>query len=209
MKVVKRFEQRITVSLVRLFHLRATGLTDTLILAFLEFKNLRPLISVHGRWNFLRMSQLIYYSFYKNIAMITVYWLYGFSTLWSGTNVYEETFLVYFNVAFSAVPPFVVACFEKDVARTPLFRYPELYRESRVHYWNLWTFVGWIASAVYVSIIMYFVGFGIWGEGALGSGGRTAGYNSSIYVFSSMSEYLADSTFAKCARILLFPLFQS
>lgn len=125
--------------------------------SFLEFKSLRPLIAVHGRWSFLRMSQLIYYSFYKNIAMITVYWLYGFSTLWSGTNVYEETFLVYFNVAFSAVPPFVVACFEKDVARTPLYRYPELYRESRVHYWNLLTFVGWITAAVCVSISKSFV----------------------------------------------------
>lgn len=155
--------------------------------SFLEFKNLRTLISVHGRWNFLRMSELIYYSFYKNIAMITVFWIYGFWTLWSGTNVYEETFLVYFNVAFSAVPPFVVACFEKDVARTPLYRYPELYRESRVHYWNLQTFTGWIIAAVCVSVVVFFVGFGIWGDGVLMWNGRSLGYDSVIYIWSSLS----------------------
>ncbi|KAI9009039.1 hypothetical protein DFJ74DRAFT_711330 [Hyaloraphidium curvatum] len=154
--------------------------------SFLEFKNLRTLISVHGRWSFLRMCQLIYYSFYKNIAMISVYWIYGFFTLWSGTNIYEETFLVYFNVAFSAVPPFVVACFEKDVARTPLYRYPELYREARVHYWNLQTFAGWILAAVIVSNIVFFVGFGFWGEGILSPNGWGIGYDSVIYVWSSL-----------------------
>ncbi len=53
--------------------------------SFMEFRALRPLVAVHGRWNFLRMTQIIYYSFYKNIAMIMVQFIYAFYSMQSGT----------------------------------------------------------------------------------------------------------------------------
>lgn len=52
--------------------------------AFGEFKHLRRLLSVHGRYNYLRMSGLIYYSFYKNFVFITIQWWFGFVSAWTG-----------------------------------------------------------------------------------------------------------------------------
>eukprot|EP00842_Homolaphlyctis_polyrhiza_P003405 jgi/Hompol1/4065/HPOL_006903-RA len=53
--------------------------------AFGEFRFLQRLLSVHGRYNYLRMANLIFYSFYKNIAFITVQWWFGFYNAWAGT----------------------------------------------------------------------------------------------------------------------------
>ena len=52
--------------------------------AFGEFRHLRRLLTVHGRYNYLRMSGLIYYSFYKNLVFITIQWWFGFVSLWTG-----------------------------------------------------------------------------------------------------------------------------
>ena len=52
--------------------------------AFGEFKHLRRLLTVHGRYNYLRMTGLIYYSFYKNLVFITIQWWFGFVSGWNG-----------------------------------------------------------------------------------------------------------------------------
>lgn len=52
--------------------------------AFGEFRHLRRLLSVHGRYNYLRMTGLIYYSFYKNFVFITIQWWFGFVSAWTG-----------------------------------------------------------------------------------------------------------------------------
>jgi magnesium-transporting ATPase (P-type) len=52
--------------------------------AFGEFRHLRRLLTVHGRYNYLRMTGLIYYSFYKNLVFITIQWWFGFVSSWTG-----------------------------------------------------------------------------------------------------------------------------
>jgi phospholipid-transporting ATPase len=51
--------------------------------AFGEFRLLRRLLAVHGRWSYQRLAVLIFYSFYKNLTFITVQWWYGFWGQWS------------------------------------------------------------------------------------------------------------------------------
>jgi phospholipid-transporting ATPase len=52
--------------------------------AFGEFRHLRRLVTVHGRYSLLRMTGLIYYSFYKNLVFITIQWWFGFVSDWTG-----------------------------------------------------------------------------------------------------------------------------
>jgi len=52
--------------------------------AFLEFRFLKPLLCVHGRYTYLQITKLILYSFYKNIVLSLVLFSYGFVSLWSG-----------------------------------------------------------------------------------------------------------------------------
>jgi len=46
--------------------------------SFAEFKSLQRLLAVHGRYSYLRMVDLIFFSFYKNIAFIVVCFWFGF-----------------------------------------------------------------------------------------------------------------------------------
>jgi len=52
--------------------------------AFLEFRFLKPLLCVHGRYTYLQITKLILYSFYKNIVLSLILFSYGFVSLWSG-----------------------------------------------------------------------------------------------------------------------------
>lgn len=45
--------------------------------SFVEFRFLKRLVAVHGRYSYLRLRQLVLYSFYKNIAFIMVIFWWG------------------------------------------------------------------------------------------------------------------------------------
>jgi len=53
--------------------------------AFKEFKFLKRLIFIHGHYNYIRITKILLYSFYKNIVMIIPQIINGFYTYWSGT----------------------------------------------------------------------------------------------------------------------------
>ena len=49
-----------------------------------QFRYLRKLLLVHGAWSYQRISKLILYSFYKNIALyMTQFWV----LIYSGLNI--------------------------------------------------------------------------------------------------------------------------
>lgn len=68
--------------------------------AFGEFRFLKRLLAVHGRYSYLRFSKLIYYSFYKNLALISVQWIFGFFNMWSASVGYFVCFLFDFVELF-------------------------------------------------------------------------------------------------------------
>ncbi|KAF2352531.1 P-type ATPase C-terminal, partial [Trinorchestia longiramus] len=45
---------------------------------FSRFKFLRRALLVHGHWYYIRVSLLVHYSFYKNVAFITPQLFFGF-----------------------------------------------------------------------------------------------------------------------------------
>jgi P-type E1-E2 ATPase len=58
--------------------------------AIAQFKYLRRLLLLHGRWNYRRMSRLVCYTFYKNIVMAIAQFWYAFQTGFSGQKFYFE-----------------------------------------------------------------------------------------------------------------------
>ncbi|KAJ1505225.1 hypothetical protein HMI54_006155 [Coelomomyces lativittatus] len=52
--------------------------------AFAEFRFLARLLCVHGRYSYTRLSNLIQYSFYKNIVFITNQFIFGGVCAWAG-----------------------------------------------------------------------------------------------------------------------------
>lgn len=114
-----------------------------------QFRFLKKLLLVHGRLNFYRNVDLINYSFYKNMTMTLIQMIFGFFSSFSGITLYDSILYTIFNVVFTAVPPIVYACLEKDVSIESMMNYPELYdfdnnRRWYQSYWKFWInlFVG-------------------------------------------------------------------
>ena len=55
-----------------------------------QFKFLKPLLLVHGRWNYIRQSRVFLYSMHKNMVItLTLFW-YSYYTALSGTSMYDS-----------------------------------------------------------------------------------------------------------------------
>lgn len=52
--------------------------------AFGEFRFLKRLMAVHGRYSYMRIATVIMFSFYKNLVLINIYWWFGWTSLFSG-----------------------------------------------------------------------------------------------------------------------------
>lgn len=59
--------------------------------AFKEFRALKRLVAIHGRYSYIRMSKLILFSFYKNLAFIFPQFWAGYWTAWSGIVRIQST----------------------------------------------------------------------------------------------------------------------
>ena len=74
-----------------------------------EFRMLRRLIFVHGRWNYIRISDMILYFFYKNMLFTIPQFLNGFFCGYSGQTIYDDVYVTLYNLIFTAGPLIVRA----------------------------------------------------------------------------------------------------
>ncbi|KAJ3338214.1 hypothetical protein HDU93_009874 [Gonapodya sp. JEL0774] len=154
--------------------------------AFLEFKFLRRLISVHGRYDYMRMCKIIFVSFYKNLAMITLLWIFGFLSMWTGLAPYEDLFLLAYNIVYVSLPPLILAIFEKDIDEEKIEQYPEAYREVQGNiYWDLKTFLIFIAESLWVSAAIFLATWATVGDSTITSTGRDIGFYNLIWFYTT------------------------
>lgn len=58
--------------------------------AIARFSYLVPLMLMHGRWNYMRISKVILFSFYKNFLVVLPNFYYSFKNLYSGTSYFDS-----------------------------------------------------------------------------------------------------------------------
>lgn len=74
-----------------------------------EFRMLRRLLLVHGRWNYIRISDMILYFFYKNIIFTVPRLIFGFYSAFSSQRVFDDVYVALYNAVFTAVPVIIRA----------------------------------------------------------------------------------------------------
>eukprot|EP00172_Hildenbrandia_rubra_P002687 Plantae.Rhodophyta-Hildenbrandia_rubra.ctg3734.p1 GENE.Plantae.Rhodophyta-Hildenbrandia_rubra.ctg3734~~Plantae.Rhodophyta-Hildenbrandia_rubra.ctg3734.p1 ORF type:complete len:934 (-),score=194.79 Plantae.Rhodophyta-Hildenbrandia_rubra.ctg3734:3824-6625(-) len=101
--------------------------------AISEFKHLKRLLIVHGRYSSVRTAGVINLSFYKNIVytMILVYFQ-PFAFL-SGTTFHDQWFTSTFNVVITALNPLLYGIFERDLDEPVLETHPSVYKSNHEH----------------------------------------------------------------------------
>ncbi|CAH0514358.1 unnamed protein product [Peronospora belbahrii] len=126
--------------------------------AIAQFRFLERLLLVHGRWNYIRISKLVLYMFYKNITLVLAQYWYGYLSGASGSKMYWEIGVQLYNIAFTGLPIVVVGVLDKDLPAPFSIEYPDLYRRGPDRYFfNMYTFFRWIAAAFYESLVIFVV----------------------------------------------------
>lgn len=127
--------------------------------AIARFKFLLPLLFLHGRWNYQRITMVILYSFYKNFILVLPMFYFSFYNMYSGTALYDSWLLLSYNVALTALPIVILGSVDKDLEPEDILSNPSLYQDgiySRL--FNAKIFIKWTFKAIYQSLfIFYFI----------------------------------------------------
>ncbi|MEW5306196.1 MAG: hypothetical protein WDW36_008680 [Sanguina aurantia] len=130
--------------------------------AIAQFRFLVPLLLVHGRWSYKRITRMVNFFFYKNLIFGISIFAYNAFCAFSGQYIYEDTYMTLYNVIFTSVLPLIIGMFDRDMDRPWALKYPGIYKQGqRNEYFNRNAIVGWICVALYqVAIIVLFVLYG-------------------------------------------------
>ncbi|KMZ65115.1 putative Phospholipid-transporting ATPase [Zostera marina] len=140
-----------------------------------QFRFLERLLVVHGHWCYKRISKLICYFFYKNIVFgLTLFYFEAF-TSFSGQSVYEDWYMILFNVILTSLPVISLGVFEQDVSSDVCLQFPALYQQGPKNLFFDWTrILGWMANGILSSLIIFFLIIGIFYDQAFASNGQTS-----------------------------------
>merc|ERR1711871_1020693 len=126
-----------------------------------QFKFLKRLMFVHGRWNYIRQSKAFLYCMHKNMVITLTLFVYSFYALVSGQTLYESWIYTSFNFALG-MPIVLYGIFDKDVTEHFSCDHPQIYSTGRD---NVMLSAGaiclWMLNAMILSLVVYAMYFGL------------------------------------------------
>ncbi|RHY34313.1 hypothetical protein DYB32_001300 [Aphanomyces invadans] len=138
-----------------------------------QFRFLSRLILVHGRWNYRRVSIVILFSFYKNMALIMTLFAYSFLNGHSGQTLYESYLMVGWNALYTFFPilvlgtcrqhrayfvlgSVVVGIKDEDISAEAVMRFPFIYRTNQLDKeLNIEKMRLWVGNALLHSFLVF------------------------------------------------------
>ncbi|RCK59111.1 Phospholipid-transporting ATPase DNF2 [Candida viswanathii] len=122
-----------------------------------QFRFLTRLLLVHGRWCYKRLAEMIPCFFYKNVVFtLTCFW-YGIYNNFDGSYLYEYTYLMFYNLAFTSLPVIFLGIFDQDVSDTVSLLVPQLYISGILSKdWHQFKFVWYCVDGLYQSVISFY-----------------------------------------------------
>ncbi|KAG6727632.1 hypothetical protein I3842_02G135000 [Carya illinoinensis] len=140
-----------------------------------QFRFLERLLVVHGHWCYKRIAQMVCYFFYKNIAFgLTLFYFEAFAAF-SGQSVYDDWYMLLFNVLLTSLPVISLGVFEQDVSSEVCLQFPALYQQGpRNLFFDWYRILGWMGNGLYSSLIIFFLNIIIFYDQAFRAGGQTA-----------------------------------
>ena len=132
-----------------------------------QFRFLEDLLLVHGRWNFMRLSKTVLFSFYKNAVLAGLLIVYAQASFYSGEPLFDMWALSSFNFV-NGFGIFFLGMFDRDVDRKYAKLNPILYAAGpNNEHMALRVTFRWI-TLVFVHVnIIYFVADTCMAKGSL------------------------------------------
>ncbi|KAK3041310.1 hypothetical protein RJ639_001412 [Escallonia herrerae] len=127
-------------------------------IAIAQFRFLERLLLVHGHWCYRRISSMICYFFYKNVAFGFTAFLYEAYASFSGQPAYNDWFLSLYNVFFTSLPVIAMGVFDQDVSARFCLKFPLLYQEGVQNVLFSWRrIIGWMFNGLCSAVIIFFL----------------------------------------------------
>ena len=109
----------------------------------------------HGQFNYIRMSNVIKYTVYKNVLVSMSMAWFNFFSGFSGQKYYTEGGMQLYNLIFTSLPILVYGSIDMKFSATTLVKFPQSYRATLGGtYFNLSEFWRWILHGLGESIIV-------------------------------------------------------
>ncbi|XP_058179780.1 probable phospholipid-transporting ATPase 4 isoform X2 [Rhododendron vialii] len=143
--------------------------------AIAQFRFLERLLVVHGHWCYKRIAQMICYFFYKNIAFgLTLFYFEALANF-SGQSIYDDWYMLLFNVILTSLPVISLGVFEQDVSSEICLQFPALYQQGPKNlFFDWYRIFGWMGNGLYSSVMIFFLNLIIFYDQPFRSGGQTA-----------------------------------
>jgi magnesium-transporting ATPase (P-type) len=103
-----------------------------------EFKALWKLLFVHGRWSYIRNSEMILYFYYKNVIFALPQFYFCLQNAWSGQTFFDDFYITFYNMAFTALPVIARAIFDQDIYYKEYQGTLKNFRELKKYYHHLY-----------------------------------------------------------------------
>ncbi|XP_016514164.1 putative phospholipid-transporting ATPase 9 [Nicotiana tabacum] len=144
-------------------------------IAIAQFQFLERLLLVHGHWCYRRISSMICYFFYKNVAFGFTLFLYESYASFSGQLAYNDWFLACYNVFFTSLPVIALGVFDQDVSARYCLKFPILYQEGIQNVLFSWRrIIGWMLNGICSAVIIFFICIRVLDPQAFNKDGKTS-----------------------------------
>lgn len=137
-----------------------------------QFRFLTRLLLTHGRWSYKRFSEMIPSFFYKNVIFTIALFWYGIYNDFDGSYLFEFTYLMFYNLAFTSLPVIFLGILDQDVSSKVSLLVPELYRTGILRIELTKTkFYIYMLDGIYQSVVSFFFPYLMYYKGFPDMGG--------------------------------------
>ncbi|KAL6710873.1 phospholipid transporting ATPase [Coniothyrium glycines] len=131
-----------------------------------QFRFLSRLVLVHGRWSYRRLAETIANFFYKNVVWTFCLFWYQIYTNFDSQYIFDYTYIIFFNLAFTSLPVIVMGVFDQDVGDRVSLAVPQLYRRGiERKEWTQPKFWAYMVDGIYQSAIAFYFLYLIFNHG--------------------------------------------
>lgn len=139
-----------------------------------QFKYLKKLLLVHGTWCYNRICKMIYFMYYKNVAVTTIQFYYTGYSAWSGQLFFDRWAKMLYNVMLTSAPTLALGVFEQNVPAETLINNPYMYMQNR--WFDFQVFCCCLLNAFIHSILLSWLTLSVFNSTTYWSSGLSSHY---------------------------------
>lgn len=151
-----------------------------------QFRFLARLMFVHGRWNYTRVARMVLFVIYKNIVLVLCELFWAPYAAFTGQPLFDPWIGSMYNLCLTTLLPIFMGILDQELSSPYALMFPEVYRRGHSNSaYSFRVFLGWLASGVWQSAVIFYFATAVIGDGATASGRHLGVWNLSLIVYST------------------------